>query len=167
MIKNSPETRHRRNIPQQNKSHIWQTQSKHHHQWQKNECISSNTRNRTRVLTLLLLLSRFSYVWFRVTHRRQPTRLPRLWDSPGKNTGVGCHCLLQPLATTNPFLASIDLHILVISFKWGDAMCGLLGLFSLTYHSIVKVHPHCSMNQDMYKFCTNMFSILLGIYLDG
>ena len=27
--------------------------------------------------------------------RRQPTRLPRPWDSPGKNTGVGCHCLLQ------------------------------------------------------------------------
>ena len=28
-------------------------------------------------------------------HRRQPTRLPRLWDSPGKNTGLGCHFLLQ------------------------------------------------------------------------
>ena len=28
-------------------------------------------------------------------HRQQPTRLPRLWDSPGKNTGVGCHFLLQ------------------------------------------------------------------------
>ena len=28
-------------------------------------------------------------------HRRQPTRLPRPWDSPRKNTGVGCHCLLQ------------------------------------------------------------------------
>ena len=26
--------------------------------------------------------------------RRQPTRLPRPWDSPGKSTGVGCHCLL-------------------------------------------------------------------------
>ena len=26
---------------------------------------------------------------------RQPTRLPRPWDSPGKNTGVGCHFLLQ------------------------------------------------------------------------
>ena len=24
----------------------------------------------------------------------QPTRLPRPWDSPGKNTGVGCLCLL-------------------------------------------------------------------------
>ena len=27
--------------------------------------------------------------------RRQPTRLLRPWDSPGKNTGVGCHFLLQ------------------------------------------------------------------------
>ena len=28
-------------------------------------------------------------------HRRQPTRLRRPWDCPGKNTGVGCHSLLQ------------------------------------------------------------------------
>ena len=28
-------------------------------------------------------------------HRRQPTRLPYPWESPGKNTGVGCHFLLQ------------------------------------------------------------------------
>ena len=28
-------------------------------------------------------------------HRRQLTRLPRPWDSPGKKTGVGCHFLLQ------------------------------------------------------------------------
>ena len=28
-------------------------------------------------------------------HRRQPNRLPCPWDSPGKNTGVGCHFLLQ------------------------------------------------------------------------
>ena len=28
-------------------------------------------------------------------HERQPTRLRRPWDSPGKNTGVGCHFLLQ------------------------------------------------------------------------
>ena len=27
--------------------------------------------------------------------RRQPTRLPHPWDSPGKNTGRGCHFLLQ------------------------------------------------------------------------
>ena len=28
-------------------------------------------------------------------HRQQPTRLHCSWDSPGKNTGVGCHFLLQ------------------------------------------------------------------------
>ena len=47
---------------------------------------------------LLLLLSRFSRVRDSVRpHRWQPTRLPRPWDSPGKNTGVGCHFLLQCL----------------------------------------------------------------------
>ena len=33
-------------------------------------------------------------------HRRQPTRLPCPWDSPGKNTGVGCHFLLQCMKVT-------------------------------------------------------------------
>ena len=28
-------------------------------------------------------------------HRRQPTRLPRPWDSPSKNTGVDCYFLFQ------------------------------------------------------------------------
>ena len=44
------------------------------------------------LLLLLLLLSRFSRVR---PQRRQPIRLPRPRDSPGKNTGVGCHFLLQ------------------------------------------------------------------------
>ena len=44
---------------------------------------------------MLLLLSHFSRVQLCVTHRRQPTRLPSPWDSPGRNTGVGCHFLLQ------------------------------------------------------------------------
>ena len=44
---------------------------------------------------LLLLLSRVSHVRLCATQRRQPTRLPRPWDSPGKNTGVGCRFLLQ------------------------------------------------------------------------
>ena len=44
---------------------------------------------------LLLLLSHFSRVRLCATHRRQPTRLPCPGDSPGKNTGVGCHFLLQ------------------------------------------------------------------------
>ena len=48
--------------------------------------------------TLLLLLSGFSCVPIDDSvrpHRRQPMRHPRPWDSPSKNTGVGCHFLLQ------------------------------------------------------------------------
>ena len=44
------------------------------------------------IMLLLLLLSHFSCVQ---SHRQQPTRLPCPWDSPGKDTGVGCHFLLQ------------------------------------------------------------------------
>ena len=44
---------------------------------------------------LLLLLSRFSVSDSVRPHRWQPTRLPRPWNSLGKNTGVGCYFLLQ------------------------------------------------------------------------
>ena len=47
------------------------------------------------VLSLLLLLSRFSRVRLCATPRRQPTRPRSPWGSLGKNTGVGCHFLLQ------------------------------------------------------------------------
>ena len=43
-------------------------------------------------MDMLLLLSCFSHIR---PHRWQPTRLLHPWDPPGKNTGVGCHCLLQ------------------------------------------------------------------------
>ena len=46
-------------------------------------------------MLLLLLLSRFSRVRLCTTPQTAATRLPRPWDSPGKNTGVGCHFLLQ------------------------------------------------------------------------
>ena len=48
-----------------------------------------------RVTQLLLLLSRFSCVQLCATPRWQPTRPLCPWDSPGKNTRVGCHFLLQ------------------------------------------------------------------------
>ena len=39
--------------------------------------------------------------------RRQPTRLPRPWDSPGKNTGVGCHFLLQCMKVKRKWSRSV------------------------------------------------------------
>ena len=45
-------------------------------------------------IRVLLLLSRFMSDSVR-PQRQQPSRLPRPWDSPGKNTGAGCRFLLQ------------------------------------------------------------------------
>ena len=47
------------------------------------------------ISTMLLLLSHFSHVWLFVTPQTAAHRLPCPWDSPGINTGVGCHFLLQ------------------------------------------------------------------------
>ena len=46
-------------------------------------------------LLLQLLLSRFSRVRLCATPQTAAYQAPRPWDSPGKNTGVGCHFLLQ------------------------------------------------------------------------
>ena len=47
------------------------------------------------LLLLLLLLSCISRVRLCATHRWKPTRLLCPWDSPGMNTRMGCHFLLQ------------------------------------------------------------------------
>ena len=46
-------------------------------------------------LLLLLLLSRFSHVRLCATPETAAHQAPRPWDSPGKNSGVGCHFLFQ------------------------------------------------------------------------
>ena len=41
-------------------------------------------------------------------HRLQPTRFLRPQDSPGKNTGVGCHFLLQGTFSTHGVISSLS-----------------------------------------------------------
>ena len=49
-----------------------------------------------RVLLLLLLLSHFSHVRLCETPQTAAHQAPHHpWDSPSKNTGMGCHFLLQ------------------------------------------------------------------------
>ena len=50
-------------------------------------------------------------------HRRQPTRLPCPWDSPGKNTGVGCHFLLQCMKVKVKSLS----HVRLFTTPWAAA----------------------------------------------
>ena len=47
------------------------------------------------ILLLLLLLSRFGRVRLCAAPETVAHQAPSPWDSPGKNTGVGCHFLLQ------------------------------------------------------------------------
>ena len=54
--KNSPESRHRVNLPQNNKGHIWQTHKKDCSQWWKTETISSKMKNKTRMPTLTTII---------------------------------------------------------------------------------------------------------------
>ena len=67
----------------------------HHQVIMRVKQIHIHKEHRIRDMLLLLLLSHFGCVQLCVTHRRQPTSLLCPWDSPGKNTGVGCHFLLQ------------------------------------------------------------------------
>ena len=57
-------------------------------------------------------------------HRRQLTRLPRPWDSPGKNTGVGCHFLLQRMKMKSESEVAQSCPTL-----WDPMHCGLPGFF--------------------------------------
>ena len=52
-------------------------------------------------------------------HRRQPTRLPHPWDSPGKNTGVGCHFLLQCMKVKSQ--SEVAQSCLTLSDPWTAA----------------------------------------------
>ena len=55
--------------------------------------------------------SRSVVSYFSRPHGLQPTRLLHPWDFPGKNTGVGCHCLLQGLNLLN-----LNITTLLIQF---------------------------------------------------
>ena len=52
-------------------------------------------------------------------HRWQPTRRPRPWDSPGKNTGVGCHFLLQCMKVKSE--REVLSHVRLLATPWTAA----------------------------------------------
>ena len=87
--------------------------------------------------------------------RRQPTRLPCPWDSPGKNTGVGCHFLLQCMkvkSESEVAQACPTLHdprdcslpcssYRCVGLSLGFLSCSLVyisGIFFCQYHTVLK-----------------------------
>ena len=76
----------------QNKNN--QNQLHRNKEWRNGGCRGLEG-GRHRVIHKPLLLSHFSRVRLCATPQTAAHQAPRPWDSPGKNTGVGCHFLLQ------------------------------------------------------------------------
>ena len=60
-------------------------------------------------------------------HRWQPTRLPHPWDFPGKNTGVGCHFLLQCMKVKSE--SEVAQSCLTLSMDCSLAASSVHGIF--------------------------------------
>ena len=62
-------------------------------------------------------------------HRRQPTRLLCPWDSPGKNTGVGCHFFLQCMKVKSESEVTQSFSTLSDPMYWILPGSSVLGIF--------------------------------------
>ena len=73
-------------------------------------------------------------------HGLQPTRIPRPWDSPGKSTGVGCHCLLRSLCLerVKTFSYSLLLWLLANIFIINNTALALCSYSSFTAALVSK-----------------------------
>src|SRR5574337_1013558 len=92
-------------------------------------------------------------------HRRQPTRLPRPWDPPGKNTGVGCHFLLQCMKVESESEVAQSCPTL------SDPMdCSLPGssIHEIFPGNSTGVGCHCLLPNGCYILSNTFLNILIG-----
>ena len=71
--------------------------------------------------------------------RRQPTRLPHPRDSPGKNTGVGCHFLLQCMKVKSESEVTQSVRLLAIPWTAAYQAPPSMGFSRLEYWSGVPL----------------------------
>ena len=120
-------------------------------------------------------------------HRRQPTRLPHRWDSPGKNTGVGCHFLLQCMKVksesevaqlcptlSDPLDCSLpgsSVHGIFQArvLEWGAIASGYMQTYFQSAHFNIMHTNSFTMYQLRYYISLTMYCnlILSQIYLLG
>ena len=108
------------------------------------------------------------------THRRKPTRLPHPWDSPGKNTRVGCHFLLQcmkvksesEVAQSCPTLSDPMDRSLPGSSVHGIFQASVLEWAAIAFFVLHTTWSQslCSWSQVMARYCIpvkwRLFSVL-------
>ena len=90
-------------------------------------------------------------------HRRQPTRLHRPWDSLGKNTGVGCHFLLQCMKVKSE--SEVAQSCLTLSNPMDCSLPGssIHGIFQAR----VLEWGAIAFSQNVYILFQNLLKILL------
>ena len=90
----------------------------------------------------------------------QPTRFPRPWDSPGKNTGVACHFLLQCMKVKSE--SEVTQSCLTPSDPMGCSLPGssVHGIFQ-GVNSLIMQQKQADLGytQGLFFF---FFSLLLG-----
>ena len=99
-------------------------------------------------------------------HRRQPTRIPHPWDSPGKNTGVGCHFLLQCMKAKREGKSKEKLlsRIRLLATPWTAAYQASLsmGFSRQEYWSGVPL-PSPKVAQSCPTLCDSVYHTVHGI----
>ena len=106
------------------------------------------------LLLLLLLLSHFSHVRLCAPHRRQPTRFPCPWDSPGKNTGVVCHFLLQGIFPTQGsnsclLVSCIDRWIIYHCTTWEALILTSLSVIDIDSYAFIATCSYCMLAKSV------------------
>ena len=105
------------------------------------------------------------------SHRRQPTGLPCPWDSPGNNTGVGCHFLLQCMklkSESEVAQSCLTLHDPMDCSSPGSSVHGILQArvlewVAIAFSTMIFIRE-CSAYVFLWELkdtCTPMFSATL------
>ena len=97
-------------------------------------------------------------------HRWEPTRLPRPWDSPGKNTGVGCHFLLQCMKVKSE--SEVTQSCLTLTTPWPAAYQAppSMGFSRQEYWSGLPLPSPCE-SITIFKFRDSLVVQWLRIHL--
>ena len=99
-------------------------------------------------------------------HGLQPTRLPCPWDSPGKNTGLGCHFLLQCYFFFRMWFAKYCLSVFILSTGYFAEQKFILMSFNLLVfpfmdHNIsVNLRTLCLAPKDFPSLKKKRFIVL-------
>ena len=91
-------------------------------------------------------------------HRRQPTRLLCPWDSPGKNTGVGCHFLLQCVKVKVKVKSLSRVRLFATPWTAAYQASPSMGFSRQEYWSGVPLTSPIMLALPNYKTVKNQFS---------